>query len=283
MVAFAVLRRVVTRAGSRLPYGWSDALLQLGLWGLADLLYEGVRGLVVGHGDIALANGRSLVSLERSLGIFWEPHLQSLVVGHDGLTEASNWLYLNVQFTVNAVFLAILYTYRNDIFYFVRNMFFVAMGVALIVHLTIPVAPPRLFPGLGFVDTIHQVAHINQDSGAISLFVNPYAAVPSMHMCFALLVGVTTVRLVRRWWLRALALSYPLLVLVVIVVTANHFILDAVAGALTAVLAAVIATQVMARARPAAWAWPRVAVPTPATAQATQVASSASAGSRSIP
>lgn len=51
-------------------------MLQLGLWGLADLLYEGVRGLVVGHGDIALANARSLVSLEKSLGIFSEPHFR---------------------------------------------------------------------------------------------------------------------------------------------------------------------------------------------------------------
>jgi PAP2 superfamily len=280
MVVFAVLRRFVTRVGSRLPRGWRDALLQLGLWGLADLLYEGVRGLVVGHGDIAFANTRSLVSLEKSLGIFWEPHLQSLILGHHILTDASNWLYLNVQFTANAVFLAILYTYRNDIFYFVRNMFFVAMGIALIVHLTFPVAPPRLLPGLGFVDTVHQVAHINQDTGAVSLFVNPYAAVPSMHICFALLVGVTTMRLVGRWWLRALALAYPLLVLVVIIDTANHFILDAVAGALTALLAAAVAAQVMARARPANWAWPRVVVPTPATAQA---APNAGASPRSIP
>jgi hypothetical protein len=76
MVVFAVFRGFVTRVGSRLPNGWHDALLQLGLWGLADLLYEGVRGLVVGHGDIALANARSLVSLEKSLGIFSEPHFR---------------------------------------------------------------------------------------------------------------------------------------------------------------------------------------------------------------
>jgi hypothetical protein len=283
MVVFAVLRGFVTRVGSRLPHGWHDALLQLGLWGLADLLYEGVRGLVVGHGDVALAHARSLISLEKSLGIFWEPHLQSLIIGHDGLVEASNWAYLNVQFTANAVFLALLYTFRNDIFYFVRNMFFVAMGIALIVHLTLPVAPPRMFPSLGFVDTVRQVQHINQDSGAVSVFVNPYAAVPSMHMCFALLVGVTTLRVVERWWLRVLALLYPLLVLTVIVLTGNHFFLDAAAGALTAALAFVVAAQVMARARPHAWSWPRVVVPAPVAQQATPAISSASAGPGSLP
>ena len=250
----------MTRIGRRLPNGWRDALLQIALWGVADLLYEGVRGLVVGHGDVALANARTLVSLERSLHIFWETHVQSLILGHDTLTEAANWLYLNVQFTVNALFLAFLYAFRNDIFYFVRNMFFVAMGLALIVHLAFPVAPPRLLPSLGFVDTVHQVGHINQDTGAVSLFVNPYAAVPSMHTCFALLVGVTAMRLFSRRWLRALALAYPLLVVFVIVVTANHFFLDAVAGAVTALVAAFIAHHVMARARPAAWAWPKVAV-----------------------
>src|SRR5258708_36513119 len=89
-----------------------------------------------------------------------------------------------------------------------------------------------------------------------------------MHMCFALLVGVTALRIAKRRWVRVVALLSSLLVLAVIVVTANHFILDAVAGALTAVLAGVIAAKVMARARPTAWAWPRVAVPATVTARA---------------
>jgi len=238
-----------------LPRGWRDAVLQLALWGLADLLYEGVRGVVAGHGDLALANAERIVSLERATHTLWEPRLQSLVIGHHDVIVAANWLYVNVQFTVNALFLALLYAYRNHIFYFVRNMFFVAMAIALTVHLLLPVAPPRMLPRLGFVDTIRQVAHVNQDSGAVSLFVNPYAAVPSMHMCFALLVGFTVMRLVRRRWLKALALTYPLLVAAVVIATANHFLLDIVAGALTAVLAALAAQQVMARVRPVAWAW----------------------------
>lgn len=238
-----------------MPKGWRDALLQVFLWVLADLLYEGVRGLVTGHAGVAIANAQSVVSIERSLGIFWEPHLQHLVIHDHALIVAANWLYVNIQFTVNAAFLAVLYVYRNEIFYFVRNMFFVAMGIALVVHLAVPVAPPRMFPQLGFVDTVRQVARINQDSGAISLFVNPYAAVPSMHICFALLVGLTGLRLVRRRWVKALLVAYPVLVLVVIVITANHFLLDAAAGAVTAVLAAIAAQYVMARMRPAAWAW----------------------------
>jgi hypothetical protein len=249
-------------------------VLQVALWGLADLLYEGVRGLVSGRGDVALSNAHAVVAFERATGLFFEPQLQRLALPYHDLIVASNWLYVNVQFTINALFLAFLYAYRNEIFYFVRNMFFVAMGIALVVHLAVPVAPPRMLPQLGFVDTIHQIAHINQDSGAVSMFVNPYAAVPSMHMCFALLIALTAVVLTRRRWLKLVFLVYPALVLAVIVVTANHFLFDALTGAVTAVVAFVAAKQVMARMRPATWAWapvmrPRAArSPSPALAGA---------------
>ena len=238
-----------------LPHGWRDAVLQLALWGLADLLYEGVRGIVVGHQSVALINAESIVDFEKATGTFWEPALQRLVIHDHGLIQAANWMYGNAQFTVNAAFLAFIYVYRNEIFYFVRNMFFVAMGIALVIHLAMPVAPPRMLPGYGFVDTVQRFSHINQDSGAISLFVNPYAAVPSMHMCFALLVGVTGLRLARRAWTRALFVAYPVLVLIVVVVTGNHFLIDALAGAVTALAAALAAQLVMSRLRPGHWAW----------------------------
>ncbi len=225
------------------------------LWALADLLYEGVRGLVLGHQATALANAQSLVSLERSLGLFHEQAVQRLILPSHVAIDIANWLYANAQFTVNAAFLAFLYVYRNDVFYFVRNMFFVSMGIALVVHLSVPMAPPRMLPQYGFVDTIQQVAHVNQDSGAISLFVNPYAAMPSVHMCFALLVGVTGALLGRSAWVRVACALYQLIVLGAIVVTANHFFLDAVAGALTAAAAALVAHLLMSRIRPRQWAW----------------------------
>jgi hypothetical protein len=246
---------LIRRLDARLPNGYRDAALQLAMWGFADVLYEGVRGVVAGRSAIALANGQSVIDLEKATGTFWEPHLQSLVAAHHTLLVAANWVYLNAQFTINLVFLAVLYAFRNEIFYFVRNMFFVSMGIALVVHLIVPVAPPRMYPQYGFIDTIHNIAHINQDSGAVSLFVNPYAAVPSMHMCFALLVGVTTLKLTGRSWLKVLAVLYPVTVLTVIVITANHFVFDAATGALTALIGALVAQRVMARVRPEAWGW----------------------------
>jgi hypothetical protein len=264
-------RVLLGRAGIRLPRTWRDAVLQAALWALADLLYEGVRGIVAGRASVAYANTRSIISLEKATGTFWEPRVQSLILGHRELIDVINWIYLNAQFSVNLLFLAALYIWRNEVFYFVRNMYFVAMGIALIVHLTFPVAPPRLFPQYGFVDTVLLYAHINQDVGAISLFVNPYAAVPSMHMCFSLLVGGTTIRLTRRLWLRVIGALYPLLVLFAIVSTGNHFIFDAAAGALLAVVAGVIADRVMARVRPDPWAWGQRSSGAPAPAGPTPI------------
>jgi hypothetical protein len=86
-----------------------------------------------------------------------------------------------------------------------------------------------------------------------------------MHMCFALLVGVSAIRLTRRRWLQVVAGLYPLLVLFVILATGNHFIFDAAAGALDALLAAVVAQRVMARARPEAWSWGQRRAIEPAT------------------
>jgi membrane-associated phospholipid phosphatase len=262
-VGRAVPSRVGRALLSRLPKGGRDAFVQLALWGAADAMYELVRGIVAGQGSVALANAHSVISLEKATGTFVEPQIQALFTGSGVLMDAANWIYMNAQFTVNLVFLAFIYVYRNEIFYFVRNMFFVSMGIALIVHLAVPVAPPRMFPQYGFVDTVHKFAHVNQDSGAVSVFVNPYAAVPSMHMCFALLVGATGFRLTRRWLLRALAISYPLLVLAVIVITGNHFFFDAAVGAVLAVVAAIAAHRVMARLRPDAWAWRPVGSPAP--------------------
>jgi hypothetical protein len=236
------------------PRGWGDALLQLALWGLADLLYEGVRGIVVGERSTALANGRTIIHLEQSLGIFHETTMQGWVVHSAFVMDVSNYLYANAQFVVNLLFLMFVYFFRNEVFYFVRNMFFIAMGIALVVHLSVPVAPPRLYPQYGFVDTIQQFAHINQDKGAISVFVNPYAAVPSMHICFAMLVGATGFAL-RRRAVGVLWLLYPILVLWSITVTANHFFFDAITGALLAAVSAIIAHLVMSRVRPGHWEW----------------------------
>ncbi len=216
--------------------------------------YQLVRGFVDGRSGLAFANAERIMDLERSLGTFFEPGFQQAVLDHRWLIDLANWAYFNTHFVVTAGFLTWLYLCRNDHFYFVRNMFMVAMVLALVGYAAFPTAPPRMFGELGFTDTIATVAGIEQDSSSASFLVNPYAAVPSMHIAFSLMVAAPAVALVQGAAARAAWSAYPLLVLFVIVVTANHFWFDAAAGAAVA-CAAAIAAHRLARLRSSHWSW----------------------------
>ena len=113
----------------------------------------------------------------------------------------------------------------------VRNTLIAATGVALSIYLLYPVAPPRL-AGLGFVDTVTHNAKVNLSSDLLGSLYNPFAAVPSLHFGYALLVGVTVALLAKGRVARAIGWSYPAVMLLVIVATGNHFFFDAAGGAL---------------------------------------------------
>jgi hypothetical protein len=249
-----LLSRPIANIGRRLPGGWRDAFRQLGLFACAYVLYQAVRGIVDGEQSVAFSNAQHVIHLERSLGAFFEPGLQQALLSHHWIIDLANFFYLNCQFVLTTAFLVWLYMKRNDNFYFVRNMFLVAMGLALIGYALFPTAPPRMLPGAGFTDTISAFTHTGQSSTLGSFFVNAYAAVPSMHIAFALMIGVpgfvlSRAAASRMWWS-----AYPMLVFFVIVVTANHFWFDAAAGAAVACMAAVASTQ-LARLRPRAWSF----------------------------
>jgi membrane-associated phospholipid phosphatase len=246
---------VLNRIGRWLPQGWGDAGRQLGLFLLAELSYETVRGVAEGQRVEAFANAAAITDFERSTHTFFEPDLQHALLNYQWVIDVANFLYMNSHFVVTTTFLVWLYLFRNPSFYFVRNMFLVAMGLALVGYTLVPTAPPRLFPQDGFVDTITAYAQVNHDSGLVKLFVNPYAAIPSMHCAFALMIGISGAMISRHTASRAFWCVYPLLVMFVVVVTANHYWVDAAAGALVAALAALTARQVLARFRPAVWSF----------------------------
>ena len=246
---------LLSKIGRWLPHGYGDAIRQLGLFVLAELSYETVRGIADTEKTQAFANGASVIDLERATHTFFEVDLQAALIDHRWIIDAANFMYMNSHFVITTAFLVWLYLFRNPSFYFVRNMFMVAMGLALIGYALVPTAPPRLYPQEGFVDTITALAQVNHDSGLVKLFINPYAAIPSMHIAFSLMIGVTGALISRHAITRAFWCVYPLVVFFVIIVTANHFWIDAAAGALVAGLAAVAARQVLARVRPAVWSW----------------------------
>ena len=212
-----------------------DAGLQFLLFFLAYNGYQVVRGITDSGSVQAYVNAERVIGLEKSLGTFFEPGFQDAIIQHASwLVDAANFMYLNSHFVVTTGFLAWLYFRRNDHFYFVRNMFMVAMGLALVGYALFPTAPPRLFPGEGFEDTIAQFTGVAQDSTTASLLVNKYAAVPSMHIAFSTMIAFAAVQLVRRRIAKVAWALYPAMVFFAIVVTGNHFWFDAAVGALVA-------------------------------------------------
>ena len=236
-----------------LPKGWTDLLRQIVLFCGAYWLYRLVRGEVGDRVGVAFDNARHIVGVERSLGLFPEPSVHHWAEAHEWIADAASWMYVNSHFVITTFALAFLYLRRNEHFYFVRNMFMVAMGIALVGYLLFPTAPPRLMPELGFSDSVADFTGVGADtSGAL---VNPYAAVPSMHVAFALMLALPMARSARHGVVRALWLVYPALVTFVVVATANHWWFDAVLGGATAAVSALAAQALLARARPHAWAW----------------------------
>jgi membrane-associated phospholipid phosphatase len=161
---------------------------------------------------------------------------------------------------VTVAALVYLYLRHNRNFYFVRNMFMIAMAIALVGYAVFPTAPPRFMPEWGFIDSVGDFTgvHVDHASASLSALTNLYAAVPSMHVAFALMIGWPLARLARWRIVSILWMLYPLLMTFVIVVTANHFIVDAVLGALTAGASAYGASW-LARARPSVWCFSDIA------------------------
>jgi membrane-associated phospholipid phosphatase len=245
---------------SKLPKGWGDAGCQLAILVGVDVGYELVRGIADSQRSDAIAHGQQVINFERSTHTFFEPSLQAFFLPAHWLIDVANQMYLNAQFSIAFGFLIWLYLFRNESYYFVRNMFVVSMGLALVGYTLFPTAPPRMFPEQGFVDTIVDFSKINHDSTLAKIFINPYAAVPSMHCAFALMIGGTGVRVCRHWWSKAFWAVWPLLIAWVVIVTANHYWVDAALGWMVAITAALIAQRLLARARPEAWSF-RVAAP----------------------
>jgi hypothetical protein len=252
------MRRRLNWIGARvLPRGWRDLLRQIALFLAAFMLYGVVRGLV-DDGSVykPFGDAMRIIDLERTLHIFIEPSVQAWAINKHWLMDGADWIYLNGHFVLTLLALLYIYLRRNGSFYFVRNMFLISMAIALVGYWLYPTAPPRLLPEWGFTDSVSQflvgsAGHL--DNGPGKAFLNFYAAVPSMHVCFAVMIGWSMSRLVA-WRPGKIAWSlYPPVVTFVVVATANHYLTDVFLGALTAAASMFLAQRLLARARPDIW------------------------------
>jgi hypothetical protein len=193
-------------------------------------VYEVLRGQ--GHATLAAAREHTdaIVTLERQLHLYGERAIQQGAHWIPGVPTLLGIAYIAMHFAGTAVFLVWLHRRHPQRFPVVRNTLVGATGVALASYLLYPVAPPRL-ADLGFVDTVSHSAKVNLSSDLLDSLYNPFAAVPSLHFGYALVVGIGIALLARGRLARALGWSYPVVMLLVIVATGNHFFFDAAAGA----------------------------------------------------
>ena len=209
-------------------------------------LYETSRGLVAGDSATAVRNARTIASIERGLHVFGEVHVQHAAWAVPGLIGTLGVLYLTLHLVVTGVYLLWLHRRRPAAFPVVRTALLGASLLALVGFLAFPTAPPRL-AALGVADTISH-GSLNLNHGLVSALYNPYAAVPSMHICYAVIVGASLFRYGGRPVLRVLGLVYPVLQLLVIVATGNHFFFDAATGAAVAAVS-ISAAAALSRVR----------------------------------
>jgi hypothetical protein len=216
------------------------AAREIALVAVLFLAYKLGRVAAAGHVDEALANARDVWHFERLLHLPGEYSLQQAVLGQDWLVKAANCYYAYVHFPVTAACLIALYVWRPELYVQTRRTLAWLTASALVVHLLMPLAPPRMIAAFGMVDTGHVYGPAVYGSPTTDHLTNQYAAMPSLHVGWAIVVAIALIGATRSRW-RWLWLAHPVITLLVVVSTGNHYWLDAVV--VSALLAVVLAVQ----------------------------------------
>ncbi|OKJ24159.1 hypothetical protein AMK21_03235 [Streptomyces sp. CB00316] len=210
-----------------------NLLLELLLIRVVYSAYAQVRLAATAGRPLAEEHGRQIHAIEQWLHIDIELWVNQTVVRITWLREFFDYYYLTFHFIVPLTILGVLYARRPADYRWVRSSIGFATLLALVGFWLYPLAPPRLMPGLGFIDTVHGVQDFAKpDYGTLTTVTNQYAAMPSLHFGWSLWCGVVIVMLAPKLWMKALGLLHPLFTIAAIVATANHWVLDAAGGAL---------------------------------------------------
>jgi hypothetical protein len=241
------MKTVVATGRRYLPRGWSDLGFQLVIWFAFVFAYQVARGLADRNPTKAFANGLRVIDFERHAAGLYELTAQRFVESSVWLSKLATWTYWNSEFTVISLTLLYVYLRRHEAFTRFRNAILLTNVLGLVGYVVWPTAPPRMFPGLGFVDQLSQI-------GVVQLAANPYAAMPSLHAADALVVGVVMATVCRHRIAKLLWTIWPAWVWFAVMGTANHYWLDVLVGAGVACLAlgVVYARDVFPRAAHAA-------------------------------
>ncbi len=197
-------------------------------------LYTLTRRLTAGDVGVAVTNARDVLRAEHLAGLAPERWLNHAVSIRPFLAVPADYAYATLHYVVTLVVLVWMWRAHPTAYLPARRTLMAATLLGLVGFATVPLAPPRMMPG--FIDTM---AHYAQDGWwgsaasapkGLGSFTNQFAAMPSLHVGWAIWCGVVVARHAQRAWVRRLAVAYPVLVVLVVMSTANHYLVDAVAG-----------------------------------------------------
>ncbi|WP_129839515.1 phosphatase PAP2 family protein [Streptomyces sp. RFCAC02] len=213
----------------RRPRLWFELLLIA----VSYAVYSAVRNAAPARVEQAQDHARWVWDLQGSIGLDFEHAVNHAIAKVTWLIVPMNYYYATLHFAVTIGVLIWLFRWHPGRYGSTRLVLFVTTGVALVGYYFFPLAPPRLMAGMDFIDTSsvhHTWGSLSAEGTTMAEVSNQYAAMPSMHIGWSTWCGLTIAILAKPLWIRVLGVLYPVLTLLVIVATANHFWLDAVGG-----------------------------------------------------
>jgi hypothetical protein len=223
------------------------AIAELASVWAASLLYFIVRGMVIDEPTVANANSHTIIGLEKRLGLFHEASLQGMVVSHDSLVRLANMVYVWWHWPLIVAVMVWLYLKHPADYPLYRNAMLISGCLGLICFALFPAAPPRFLPDFGFQDTVQHRAIFSNILLPPGL-TNTYAAMPSLHAGWNLIIGIALFRHATSRPVRLFGIFMPIAMYWAIIVTGNHFILDGLVGDTFAEIGLIGATILAARA-----------------------------------
>lgn len=233
-------RRIASSIGIPAMANWLGIIREVGIVGLAALIYFSVRGLIETRADQAFEHASWVVSFERAIGFYYEPWFQGWIVGRNWLTDLANAVYIYGHWPVIAATLSWLLLRHRELFRVYRSAMLISGAIGIVSFVLFPLAPPRFLPSLGFVDTVtlHSQAYRVLQPPSLT---NQFAAMPSLHVGWNLLMGIVIVTQTRHLFWKVFGVAMPLVMYLATIVTANHYIVDGLAGAAVALIGLAIA------------------------------------------
>ena len=251
--------------------------VEIAICGGLLMLYRSIRLFTKTDLRTAFANARDIVAFESWLGLPFEDNLQQFLLDHPAIIQSLNYYYVVFHFPAAIALLLWLYLWHSADYRPIRNLMAFVTFAALIIHLLFPLAPPRMFASMGFVDTMEVYGPNIYPPNAAAGAANQIAAMPSLHFGWAVIVAFAVILVLKSPW-RYLIVVHPVLMTLAIIATANHWWIDAAAAAIIILVGIVLGSVARAWIGDRRWSWTRFRFQTvEGIAQLEQLANASSA------